>query len=642
MKKILYLTASILFGLLLIMGGCKEDLPGELYGEVTDKATGEPIKSASVELQPIGQRMTTGTDGRYSFKELESGTYKLYITKTGYEDCLSGEILLKSGQSFPQNVPMEKLPPSLQIVNDKRLNIDSLDFGIVEDDVMRSFNIFNYGSVTLQWQVTSAADWIAHISKENGELNSGDLQTVIVKIDRAKLKEGENRTTIHITSNDGSAKLLLKAKGRSRPVVNTLDATDVKRTSAIFHGELISMGEPTYFERGFVYGLSPLPTIENTIRKMTVAVTEHKAFQATATELEEFQTYYIRAYAINSAGTAYSTNEVKCQAAKALPSVKTESVTHKSIAARKATLNGTIVDVGDPAYTGRGFVYSVSHNPMVGDADVTKKEVSGQGTGIYSVNLTNMEMDVVYYVRAYAVNEVGTAYGDEVVMDFNPLLPDVQTQSVTDVMEHSATLKGVIKSVGDPVYTERGFIYGTMPEPSFNVPGIIKRVAPGSGEGTYTASVSNLIAGTVYYVRAYAKVGENLSYGEILNFQTAELPYVVLDAERLMVQKEDLGYVTWASGFSLCKNSTLAGFKDWRLPTRDELTSLYLKKDEIGGFTSSSYWSGTRCDENGTYGTGYQEIYPIYVYFGDGASYYDPDGVHGSKRKVRAVRTITK
>ena len=51
MKKIVYITSSILLSLSMVLWyGCKdkEELPGEIHGVVTDKATGEPIKSAGV------------------------------------------------------------------------------------------------------------------------------------------------------------------------------------------------------------------------------------------------------------------------------------------------------------------------------------------------------------------------------------------------------------------------------------------------------------------------------------------------------------------------------------------------------------------------------------------------------------------
>lgn len=413
MKKSFYI-AFLLVLTSAVWFGCKEkEVPGSIYGVITDQATGEPIKTAGVELQPVGLKMVTGSEGQYEFTETDPGIYKLYVTKTNYKDFLSSEIIVKSGKNTPSNIQLEKLPPSLRIVNDNKEDIDELDFGSNKDDVTRSFNIFNDGEQSLQWELTKTADWITEVSRKNGELQAGATQGIILTIDRDLLTTVENVTTIHITSNNGNKELKVKVTGEllKLPVLNTLEATDVRMTSAIFHGELTESGSPTYNERGFVYALSSMPTIENTINKLTVAVTANKSYQATATGLEEGKTYYVRAYAINKAGTAYSTNETNFTASKVLPDLRTEDISNMNFNEKCATLNGTINDEGEPAYTERGFVYATTHNPMLDDA--AKVMVFGSGRGVYSTKVTDLRVGEIYYVRAYAINEAGVAYGNE-------------------------------------------------------------------------------------------------------------------------------------------------------------------------------------------------------------------------------------
>lgn len=112
MKKILYITSSILLGLLLVLGyGCKEkEWPGSIHGCITDKATGEPIKTAGVELLPTGIKTITGSEGQYEFNDIDPGVYKLHITKTGYEELVSNEIVVKSEKTAQGDVQLEKLP----------------------------------------------------------------------------------------------------------------------------------------------------------------------------------------------------------------------------------------------------------------------------------------------------------------------------------------------------------------------------------------------------------------------------------------------------------------------------------------------------------------------------------------------------
>ncbi len=213
MKKLLYASVCALFLAVALCGCKKEELPGSIHGYITDKATGEPIKTAGVELLPTGIKTITGSEGQYEFNDIDPGVYKLHITKTGYEELVSNEIVVNFNKATQSDVQIEKLPPSLRIVNDKTEDIDSLDFGAVQDDITRSFNIFNDGIEFLEWEITKTAEWITGISKESGEIKAGGTQTIIVTIDRGKLKDDENVTTVHITSKNGSKKLKIIAFG---------------------------------------------------------------------------------------------------------------------------------------------------------------------------------------------------------------------------------------------------------------------------------------------------------------------------------------------------------------------------------------------------------------------------------------------
>ena len=475
MKKSLYLF----FGILLVCGiyqACTpEEIPGSIYGVVADKATGEPIKSAGVELSPSGLKTITGSEGQFEFTELDPGKYTLLITKTGYLDGVSRTIEVKAGQQAKGDVQIEKLPPALKVVNDHREDMDTLDFGSAEADVARSFNLFNDGTESLEWQITTTAEWIKSVSKTEGVLSAGATQSLIVTIDRTKLKSGGNTTTAHITSNNGSKQLTITATNNTvLATLNTLPATNVKTTTAVLNAEILTDGNPKYTERGFVYSESSMPTIGSCIKKVTSTLTDSKTYSATVGGLTKGQTYYVRAYAINAGQEAYSTNEVSFTPSDALPKVTTQSVTNISRTAGKATFNGKIVDAGEPEYTERGFVYATTHNPMV-DSD-TKVVATGKGTGDFVANATGLVVGNTYYVRAYATNTQGTAYGEEKVADFKAIPPQVTTVSVEFKSNTSAYFIGKITNVGDPEYTERGFIYGTMQTPMIDDDAVTKVV----------------------------------------------------------------------------------------------------------------------------------------------------------------------
>ncbi|MDR0834968.1 MAG: carboxypeptidase regulatory-like domain-containing protein, partial [Tannerella sp.] len=188
---------------------------GSIYGVITDKATGELIRSADVQLNSLGA-ITTGDDGRYEFNDLKAGEYTLQVTKTGYDTKRSLKIAVKAGQKLKYDVQLEKLPASLRIVDDDKKDINELDFGMAAADLTRSFHIFNDGPESLEWQITKTAKWITTISKPEGVLQSGKTQSIVIAIDRELLAGGENQTTIHITSDNGGKELKVKAASEKK------------------------------------------------------------------------------------------------------------------------------------------------------------------------------------------------------------------------------------------------------------------------------------------------------------------------------------------------------------------------------------------------------------------------------------------
>ena len=599
MKKIIYLLVGIILFGGLYYSCAPEDLPGSIYGTVVDKATGEPIKSAGVELSPSGLKTVTGSEGQFEFTELDPGKYTLIITKTGYLDGVSHTIEVKPGQQAKGDVQIEKLPPALKVVDDNRQEISTLDFGSAIDDVARSFSLFNDGTESLEWQITVTADWIKSVSKIEGVLSAGATQSLIVTIDRTKLNSGENTTTAHITSNNGSKQLTIIATNNTvLATLNTLAATNVKTTTATLNGEILTDGSPKYSERGFVYSESSMPTLSSCIQKITSTLTDSKTYSATVVGLTKGKTYYVRAYAINAGKEAYSTNEVSFTPSDALPQVSTQAVTDISRTNGRATFHGTIVDEGEPNYTERGFVYATTHNPMVGSD--TKIVAAGKGTGEFSANASNLQVGNVYYVRAYATNTQGTAYGEEKVADFKAISPEVTTVSVEVKSSTSAYFIGKITNAGDPEYTERGFIYAKIQNPTLDDASVTKVTVAKTSSAQFEkqVTISGLSQGT-FYVRAYARSSAGISYGTTIKLEHPDyaayiaLPTFIHNSYTYRVHLDLGSTMKWQQAMDACDNLTYGGYSDWVLPSKDVLNTMYIHKSEIGGFSSSYYWSST-------------------------------------------------
>lgn len=107
-----------------------------------------------------------------------------------------------------------------------------------------------------------------------------------------------------------------------------------------------------------------------------------------------------------------------------LPELTTEIVS--DITATGAKSGGNITSPGNSAITARGVCWSTGVTPTIAD----NKTSDGTGTGMFSSVLSGLSSNTTYYVRAYATNSTGTAYGN--TLSFT-------NETVTDIDGHVYT-----------------------------------------------------------------------------------------------------------------------------------------------------------------------------------------------------------
>ncbi len=199
-----------------------------------------------------------------------------------------------------------------------------------------------------------------------------------------------------------------------------------------------------------------------------------------------------------------------------LPSVTTIDIT--SITTNSAISGGTIVAKGEGSLISAGVCYGKTANPTVGSS--TPNDYKGATT--YTSLLVGLEAGTRYYIRAYAKNELGIAYG--VQKTFETLasssseieLPVVTTTDVSAVTSSSATCGGLIVSAGNGTITSSGVCWSKTANPTVNnsTPNDYKGVA------SFSSLLTRLEAGTTYYVRAYVKNEAGTAYGVQKTFKT--------------------------------------------------------------------------------------------------------------------------
>lgn len=195
------------------------------------------------------------------------------------------------------------------------------------------------------------------------------------------------------------------------PSVATNTASAITSTSATIDGAIIDDGGASITARGFVWNTSFNPTIG--LSNKTTDGTGTGFFSSTILGLNTTTRYSVRAYATNKVGTAYGT-EINFSTLAGIPSVTTNLIT--DIAPDSAMGGFYITSDGGSGIINRGLVWGISKNPTI---DLTTKTnisryLNDNGTGSFISTISGLFAGTTYFVRAYATNSIGTAYGVEV------------------------------------------------------------------------------------------------------------------------------------------------------------------------------------------------------------------------------------
>lgn len=509
MKKyrILYIIC-----LLLIISCAKDiiDLTSSIEGIVKDNVTSEPLQGVSITLSPSGKSATTGNDGRYSFPELDAGNYSIEFSKVGYE-ANKKEVTVLAGKPMQVDAMLNKITNALII------NPTTLNFGDLETSKTLFVSCLEQLG-DIRYTIKVDADWIS-LSKSDGNATSaGDKITIT--IDRSKLSIGNYEKNITITSSYGEVVIpvIVNQVERDIATLTTNAPENITETSLTIKGTIVKTGGLKITSHGHCWSETEQPTINN--NKNNLGDTESIGdFTSTLTNLVAGKSYFIRAYAINSKGVAYSEQVSVTMPFIEKPTVSTLAIS--SLTKDSVILNGEVKDNGNGNIKEYGFYWGLTdnteHKVKISTIDETK----------FSYTLKSLESKATYYYKAYAINEKGESTGE--IKTFTSLDKDaiegvatVITNDATDITINSAILNGVIKNSGDSKIVQRGFYFGTS-ESSMT------KKTVNTTDSIISLHVTDLADGTTYCYKAFAVNSKGESCGSTNTFTTLEgmMPVVV-------------------------------------------------------------------------------------------------------------------
>jgi uncharacterized protein (TIGR02145 family) len=204
---------------------------------------------------------------------------------------------------------------------------------------------------------------------------------------------------------------------------------------------------------------------------------------------------------------------ISCKEKPSLPVLSTLPVSE--VTQTTAMSGGIVTDGGGSDIILRGICWSTNKNPDIS----SNKTSEGTGTGDFISNLTSLTSNTGYYVRAYATNSEGTAYGNEISFTTKPVsIGTLTTSTVSSVSFTTAVSGGNITSDGGSTITSRGVCWSTLQNPMISD----AKTTDAGGIGSFTSQLSGLAPGTAYYARAYMTNSTGTAYGNEISFKTIQ------------------------------------------------------------------------------------------------------------------------
>jgi hypothetical protein len=295
------------------------------------------------------------------------------------------------------------------------------------------------------------------------------------------------------------------------PSLSTISISSLTPTAASSGGNITYDGGSAITERGVVWSTTSAPTVS--LPTKTSNGTGIGEYLSNLTTLIPATTYYLRAYATNSKGTGYG-NEIIFTTPAQLPILTTTDISNNTTG-NSVTSGGVISSNGGGLITARGVVWSTSQNPTV---SLSTKTNDGTGNGSFSSSVISLLTNTRYFIRAYATNSSGTAYGNEISFTTINNLPIVTTGEATAVTARTAILNGNVSSAGIGTVTQKGIVWSTSQNPTIN--SNLGNISVGAGLGSIAVGPSGLTPGRTYFARAYAVNANGTAYGNQITFIT--------------------------------------------------------------------------------------------------------------------------
>jgi len=421
---------------------------------------------------------------------------------------------------------------------------------------------YNGGGFT-DWYLPSTGEWSQLLNSAVMNWNYRTSNTYYTSTQTSATMAGSYFTNYNTPyyagsskAGDAYAKTLFAIRNFSPAtpaVVTTAAITNIGAGSATGGGNVTNDGGAPILAAGVCWSNTTTPTIANSKTTDGFAI---GSFISNISGLSLATSYSVRAYVTTIAGTTYGSEVSFTTAASASALVVTTDVV-TSTSGTDATGGGNVSSDGGDAVTSYGVCWSASPSPTTADFKTT----DGSGIGTFISSLTGLTAGTIYYIRAYAINGIGTSYGNEV--SFGSGLPAVVTELASVISAGSiASIYSYVSNDAGNAVTETGICWGTVTGPTI----ADSHIADLNAQYNFNSNLNNLTVGLTYYVRAYAINSAGLAYSNEISFiATAAIVGQTITTSTgwsgviistngtngLIATSSDMGIADWACSSSL-------------------------------------------------------------------------------------------
>lgn len=507
-----------LIALLATIGicSCEKQASETTYkGNVVNSLTHEAFPNLEVSVtdgEHINQTVHTDAQGFFSvlvrFDEINSQYYLL----VGDSSCVPVRREFKGfGQAEVDLGIIEVEGPKMPTVT-----TDSVS-AVTAETAVSGGNVTDDGRATVTargvcWsknEYPTTAD--AHTSNGTGK---GEFQSNLTGLEFGTTYYLRAYATNRIGTAYGEQVSFTTSTGEAEVVTDSVFA--ITATSAKCAGNVVGDGNYPIMARGVCWSTSPTPT---TTDFFSNDIGTKGPFVCALRDLDVSTTYYVRAFATNANGTMYG-EQIPFTTLDGLATVTTAQATSTALT---ISAGGQVVNNGGFVVTERGVCYSATNTePSISD----EKVISGKGNGTFNVSITGLTAATTYYLRAYATNENGTAYGESVSVTTSNGSADVTLGTISNITALTASSSVIVTNAGGATLQSCGICWSTTPSPTTTDN---KKAAGGTQlNTTYTCNMAELTPATTYYVRAYATTDVTTAYSGEKTFTTATgLPTII-------------------------------------------------------------------------------------------------------------------